>query len=142
MIFDGVGWRVILFILGVGASSFLVNTLLRRIFGVERKPFFAKSEEYEGQKKWDRILGGMSALVAFSVPLLIHEYGNSTLYLLLISAAIGIVQLCIRASFEKKYAENENDYLYTLMESLTTIIIVITFGLSLFPDFLAYAFGI
>lgn len=142
MIFEGVGWRLILFLLGVGASSFLVNTLLRRIFGVERKPFFAKSEEYEGQKKWDRILGGISAVVAFSVPLLIHEYGNSTLYLLLISAAIGIVQLCIRANFEKKYAENESAYVYTLLESLTTTVIIVAFGLSLFPDFLAYAFNI
>lgn len=142
MIFEGVGWRVILFIMGVGASTFLVNTLLRQIFGVERKPLFSKSEEYEGQKKWDRILSGVSAAAAFSVPLLLFEYGAASFYVLLISVVIGMAQLVVQAAFQKKHAENPYEYMYTLMQSLTTTIIIVTFGLSLFPDFLTYVFNI
>lgn len=142
MLFEGIGWRVILFIMGVGASTFLVNSVLRRIFGVERKPFFSKDEEYEGQKKWDRIFNGLSAVAAFSVPLLVYEYGAASLYVLSISIVIGAVQLIIRAAFQKKHADNPHEYMYTLLESLTGAVIFITFGLSLFPEFLEYVYNI
>lgn len=142
MLFEGIGWRVILFILGVGASTFLVNSVLRGIFGVKRKPFFSKNEVYEGQKKWDRILNWISAVAAFSVPLLIFEYGAASLYVLLISIVIGTVQLIIRAAFQKKYAKNPHEYMYTLLESFTGTVIFIAFGISLFPEFLEYVYNI
>lgn len=141
MLFEGIGWRVFLFIMAVGASTFLVNSVLRRIFGVERKPFFSKNEVYDGQKKWDRILNGISAVAAFSVPLLLFEYGAASFYVLLISVVIGTVQVVVRAVFEKKHAENPHEYMYTLLESLTTTIILITFGVSLFPEFIEYVFN-
>ncbi|WP_142828469.1 DUF4181 domain-containing protein [Planococcus soli] len=142
MLFEGIGWRVVLFIMGVAASTFLTNTVLRQIFGVERKPFFSKNEVYEDQKKWDRILKGISVVAAISVPMLLFEYGAASLYVLLVSVVIGAVQLGVQASFQKKHAENPYEYMYTLLESLTTTVIFIAFGISLFPEFLEYVYNL
>lgn len=142
MLVEGIGWRIILFLMGAGASIFLVNTVLRQIFGVERKAFFSKKEVYDGQKKWDRLLNGASAVAAFSVPLLLFEYGAASLYILLISVVIGLAQLLVLAAFQKKHAENPYEYMYTLLESLTTLVILAAFGISLFPEFLEYVYNI
>ena len=143
MIFEDAGWRFVLFLLGTGSSIYLVNILLRKIFGVERKEFFSDNRVNEAHKKWDRIANGLSAVIVFIMSFAIYEYGPAaSLYLLLITVALGLVQVLVRAGFEKKYAENPNEYLYTLFESLTTAVIIVTFGVSLLPEMLPYIFDI
>ncbi|TWT06364.1 DUF4181 domain-containing protein [Planococcus sp. CPCC 101016] len=143
MMFEDAGWRFALFLLGAGSSIYLVNILLRKIFGVERKEFFSDNRVNETHKKWDRIVNGLSAVIVFVTSFAVYEYGPAaSLYLLLITAAVGLVQVLVRAGFEKKYADNTNEYLYTLFESLTGTVIIVTFGVSLFPEMLGYMFNI
>ncbi|MDJ0332259.1 MULTISPECIES: DUF4181 domain-containing protein [Planococcus] len=143
MIVEDVGWRIFLFLLGVVSSIFLVNMLLRKILGVERKAFFSDTRVNDVHKKWDRILNGLSAVIVFIISLVAINYGPAAFfYVLLVSVLLGIIQLLVRLGFEKKHAENPNDYLYTLLESVTGTIILITFGVSLFPDYLSVVFNI
>lgn len=143
MVVEEIGWRIILFLLGVGSSTFLVNLFLRKILGVERKEFFSDTRVNDVHKKWDRVLSGLSAAVVFIISLAAINYGPAVgFYILLVSVPLGILQLLVRLGFEKKHAENPNDYLYTLLESVTGTIILITFGVSLFPDYLLVMFSI
>lgn len=142
MVFEDVGWRVVLFLFGTGSSIFLVNLSLRKILGVERRKFFSAVHVNDLHKKWDRILSIGSAIVVFIMSFAFIEYGSLiSMYVLGITAVMGILQVVIQAGFEKKHAENPNDYLYTLLESLTGTVILITFGVSLFPDFLLLLFN-
>lgn len=142
MVFDDVGWRIVLFLLGTVSSIFLVNLSLRKILGVERRKYFSSDHVNDLHKKWDRILSIGSGIVVFCLSFAVIEYGPViSLYVLAITAVIGTLQVVVRAGFEKKHADNPNDYLYTVLESLTGTVILITFGVSLFRDFLLFFFN-
>lgn len=138
MVFEDVGWRAVLFLLGTASSIFLMNGFLRKILGVERRKFFSTVHVNDLHKKWDRILNVGAGIVVFVMSFALIEYGPViSMYVLVLTAAIGILQVVIRAIFEKKHAENPHEYMYTLLESLTGTVIFITFGVSLFPDFVS-----
>ncbi len=143
MLFDGVGWRLVLFLLGTVSSIFLMNGFLRQILGVERRKFFSTEHVNDLHKKWDRIVNIGAGIIVFILSMSLIGYGPViSLYVVVITAVIGALQVLIRAGFEKKYAENPNDYLYTILESLTGTVILITFGVSLFPEFVSVIFTI
>ena len=117
-----------------------MNTFLRNFLGVEKK----KAEPInELHKKCERVLNIGSGIIVFCMSLAVIEYGTTaSLFVLGLTVVIGIAQVLLRAGFEKNHAENPNDYLFTILEALTTFIILITFGFSLFPDFISVVFNI
>ncbi|MBT2571055.1 DUF4181 domain-containing protein [Planococcus sp. ISL-110] len=143
MVFEDVGWRVVLFLFGTLSSIFLVNLSLRKILGVQRRKFFSTEHVNDLHKKWDRILNVGAGIVVFIMSFALIEYGPViSMYILIITAVIGTLQILIRAGFEKNHAENPNDYMYTLLEALAGTVILITFGVSLFRDFVSVIFNI
>lgn len=143
MVFEDVGWRFVLFLLGTVSSIFLVNLSLRKILGVERRKHFSSDHVNDLHKKWDRILNVGSGIVVFFMSFALIGYGPViSTYVLIITAVIGALQVVVRAGFEKNHAENPNDYMYTLLEALAGTVIFITFGVSLFSDFLSVIFTI
>lgn len=143
MVFEDVGWRVVLFLLGTASSIFLVNLSLRKILDVEKRKFFSTEHVNDLHKKWDRVLSVGAAIVVFVMSFALIEYGPViSIYLMILTAVIGILQVMVRAVFEKKHAENPHEYMYTLLESLAGTVILITYGLSLFPDFVSVIFTI
>ncbi len=139
MLFEGIVWQVVLFLLGAVSSIYLMNLFLRKILGVEKKKAFSTKPINDVHKKWERIVNVGSGIVIFCMSMAVIEYGpTASLYVFGLTVGIGIAQVLLRAGFEKKHAENPNDYLYTVLEPLTTFIILITFGVSLFPDFISF----
>lgn len=139
MPFEGIVWQIILFVLGTVPSIYLMNLFLRKILGVEKKKAFSTKPINDVHKKWERILNVGSGIVIFCMSMAVINYGPVvSMYVFGITVMIGMIQVLLRAGFEKKHAENPNDYLYTILESSTTVIILITFGLSLFPDFISF----
>ncbi|EMF48152.1 hypothetical protein B481_0273 [Planococcus halocryophilus Or1] len=71
------------------------------------------------------------------------KYGpTASLFVFGLTVVIGIAQVLLRAGFEKKHAENPNDYLFTILEALTNVMILMIFGFSLFPDFISFVLNI
>nr|WP_285228689.1 DUF4181 domain-containing protein [Planococcus sp. ISL-110] len=121
----------------------MVNLSLRKILGVQRRKFFSTEHVNDLHKKWDRILNVGAGIVVFIMSFALIEYGPViSMYILIITAVIGTLQILIRAGFEKNHAENPNDYMYTLLEALAGTVILITFGVSLFRDFVSVIFNI
>lgn len=143
MIFDGIVWQIVLFLLGVVSSIYLMNLFLRKILGVKKKKAFSTKPINEVHKKWERIMNVGLGIIIFCMSIAVIEYGPTvSLYVFGLTVGIGIAQVLLRAGFEKKHAENPNDYLYTVLEPLTTFVILITFGVSLFPDFMSVIFSL
>lgn len=140
MLFEGIAWKVILFASGSVSSIYLMNTFLRNFLGVEKK----KAEPInELHKKWERILNIGSGIAIFCASMAVIKFGPiASLFVFVLTVVIGIAQVLLRAGFEKNHAENPNDYLFTILEALTNVIILLTFGVSLFPDFITFVLNI
>lgn len=140
MLFEGIAWKVILFASGSVSSIYLMNTFLRNFLSVEKK----KAEPInELHKKWERILNIGSGILIFCASIAVIKFGpTASLLVFGLTVVIGIAQVLLRAGFEKNHAENPNDYLFTILEALTNVIILLTFGVSLFPDFITFVLNI
>lgn len=57
------------------------------------------------------------------------------MYLFLLIAIITMIPILVQIGFEKKYAENPNEYLFTLLEMGITVVIIGTLLFILSPGF-------
>ncbi|ANU14509.1 hypothetical protein B481_0272 [Planococcus halocryophilus Or1] len=141
LVVDGVSgiemaFRFILFIGGSIASIFLVDMLLRKILGVEKKKSVKDRHFNDLHKKWDNIVSTGSGIVVLILALIIIVSDSPVnIYWFLLAAVVPISPLLVRVGFEKKYAENPNEYLITLLRMVITIVIIGTLLNILSPGF-------
>jgi len=141
LIGDGVSesemaFRFILFIGGSIVSIFLVDRLLRKILGVEKKKSVKDRHFNNLHKKWDGIVSTGSGIGVLILALIIIGLDSSiNMYLFLLIAIITMIPILVQIGFEKKYAENPNEYLFTLLEMAITVVIMGTLLFILSPGF-------
>lgn len=140
MLFDGIAYQIFLFALGSGSSIYLMNLFLRKVLNVEKKKAKPINDLH---KKWEKRLSIGSAILIFCMSMAVIKYGAmASLIVFGLSVVLGTAQVLLRAGFEKKHSENPNDYLFTILESLTNVMILLIFGFSLFPDFITFVLNI
>lgn len=111
---------------------FLLNMLLRKILGVEKRKRFSNNYVNEKHQKIDWTIRMVMVFVV--VIAAIFSFHSIQIYMIFLFVIFGAIQETVRAVMEKKYAENPNDYLFTLIQFPLAIIVVFTLAYVVFPD--------
>lgn len=115
-------WRMFLFLAGSFLAIFIVNTILRKLLGVKKKSFFSYNfiNSFHEKADWSiRIL-----TIVCIIFLAVFAVDKIPAYMFVLFVIAGLVQETLRAVMEKKYAENPNDYLFTIIQMPTSLIIL------------------
>ncbi len=131
-----VALRFILFVGGSIAIIYLMNKIFGKLIGEGKKKSTANSYFNDLHKKWDKIVSVGSSFVLLVIVLVFWNTDLPTstpLYLLI--AAIAILPILVQLGFERKYAENPNEYLYTLLGVGISGVIIFTLLVILSPGF-------
>ncbi|WP_409251639.1 DUF4181 domain-containing protein [Bacillus sp. SCS-153A] len=120
-------WHLFIILGSLSLMLFVVNIILRKYLGVQRKKFFSYNHVNEKHKKIERIIRGsfiVLFIIATTINILFWEASlwYLTPHILLIPFIIALE--VTRAVMEKKYADNQNDYKFTLAQ-LGFILIVL-----------------
>ncbi|AIY06893.1 hypothetical protein Plano_2928 [Planococcus sp. PAMC 21323] len=108
-------FRFILFVGGSIAVIFLTNSLLKRISGDEKEKPVKDKYVNDLHKKWDRIVSIVSSIVLITILLILWNTDLSmSTPLFLVCSVFMILPVLVQIGFERKYAENPNEYLYTI----------------------------
>ncbi|MGB6409532.1 MAG: DUF4181 domain-containing protein [Planococcus donghaensis] len=129
-------FRFILFIGGSIVSFFVVDMLLRKILGVEKKESVKDRHFNALHKKWDGIVSTGSGISLLILTLIIIGLDSSiNMYLFLLIAIITMIPILVQIGFEKKYAKNPNEYMLTILGLAITVVIMGTLLFILSPGF-------
>lgn len=133
-------WEVAGFLIVSGVAIFIVNWLLRKILGVERKKFFSPSSNYvnDRHEKVDAYFRWGGAAISLLAVFTFYEYGPAVPLVAIL--AIGGIQELYTAYMEKKHSDNPNDYKFTLLQLPTALVILFTCTAVFAPDYIAGLF--
>ncbi|WP_175989467.1 DUF4181 domain-containing protein [Bacillus sp. Marseille-Q1617] len=112
---------------------FLYNKGIRKLLKVERKKFWSDHHVNDTHKKIDRIINAvfimLMVIVIFSSAENDPAEGIWLLKPYILPFIFLIVSEAVRACMEKKYAENKNDYLFTISQLVfTSVLLVVLIG--------------
>ncbi|WP_422124595.1 DUF4181 domain-containing protein [Planococcus sp. X10-3] len=124
-------WKLILFLVVAAIILFLVNLLLRKLLNVEKRSFLSPGFVNDRHEKVEFRLGIIAAVLVAVVTI---NSGFRGLYPLYATLAAGLLITLYRAYMEKKYAENPNQYLFTLLDFTIAVVLVLSLGSFLYPD--------
>lgn len=125
-------WSMAFFLIGSAVVIFLLNMLLRKMLGVEKRKRF--SNNYVNEKH-QRIDWTIRMVAVFAVVITaIFAFYSIQIYMMFIFVIFGAIQETVRAVMEKKYAKNPNDYLFTLIQFPLSIIVIFTLAYAAFPE--------
>ncbi|WP_211655598.1 DUF4181 domain-containing protein [Planococcus alpniumensis] len=128
-------WGLPAFFVVSGLAIFSINWILRKILGVERKKWFSSSEYFvnEFHEKVERYFryGNTALYILF---LLFFGFEKGSIYFVALTFLLSVPQELFRAFMEKKYAENPNDYKFTLLEYPVSMIIFFTCAVAFTPE--------
>ncbi|ANU09478.1 hypothetical protein A1A1_11842 [Planococcus antarcticus DSM 14505] len=131
-----VALRFILFVCGSIVSIYLVDMVLKKILKVEKKKSSSTRYINDLHRKWDRMISVGSGVLVLITLLIAFEYSSVfSSYLFMLGVIPVILQLLVQVGFEKKYAENPNEYLYTLLGAVTMSVSIITLLFIFSPSF-------
>ncbi|WP_033540995.1 DUF4181 domain-containing protein [Planococcus sp. CAU13] len=136
---DYLGLKLIIFIAGMFVILFLVNLILRKLLGVEKRHFLKANYVNDRHKKTEFYLGIAGAVAVAAAA--IYGYGRSGLYPVYATAIFALIGTVYRAYMERKHAENSREYLFTLFEFPLVILFTLSLGSFLFPDFSLFLYG-
>ena len=123
-----------MFFAGSFLVGLLVNTILRKLLGVKRKSFFSYNFVNSFHKKTDWIIRILT--IVCIILLTVFAFGKLPAFMLVLFIISGLVQETLRAVMEKKYAKNPNDYLFTIIQMPTLLIILFGVAYLSFPELL------
>lgn len=129
------GWKFTMFLVGAALIIFLVNLFLQKILDVEKRKFMKPVYVNERHKKVEYRLGVIAGLGAMAVAM---GSGLNSLSAVHAPLAAGFLVTVYRAYMEKRYAENPNEHLYTLLEFTLIVLLILSLGSFLFPDMPLY----
>lgn len=125
-------WRMAFFLIGSAVVIFILNIILRKILDVKRRKRFSYNYINEKHQKID---WSIRMVMVFAIVIsAIFAFGALQIYMIFIFLLLSALQEIIRAVMEKKYAENPNDYLFTLIQFPIGIIVVFGLAYLAFPD--------
>ncbi|HSJ39259.1 MAG TPA: DUF4181 domain-containing protein [Planococcus sp. (in: firmicutes)] len=117
--------------MGAAIIIFLVNLFLRKLFDVEKRTFIKPGYVNERHEKVEYRLGIIAAILVGAVTI---GSGMKSLNPVYATLAMGFLITLYRAYMEKKYAENQNEHMYTLLEFTLILLLVLSLGRFIFPD--------
>ena len=123
-----------MFFAGSFLAIFIVNTILRKLLGVKRKSLFSYNFINSFHKKADWFIRILTIICI--ILLAIFAIDKIPAYMLVLFVISGIVQETLRAVMEKKYSKNPNDYLFTIIQMPTLLIILFGVAYLSFPELL------
>lgn len=130
---DNFLWGLALFLILTGVAIYLISRGLSKLLGVKRSAFGNDPPVNEMHRKLDWIfrISGIVCIIAiyFTFP---PESGS--VYLVLAPIAIGFISEMFRAVMEKKYAENPNEYKYTVIHFPVVLGVILLIGYTIFPE--------
>lgn len=132
--------KILIFILVCIVPITIMNALIRKVLGVEKKKIFFSNNhffnDFHRYGEWAIIL--VFLIINLSLTASVVNNSSDSIHQLIVFAllAAGISLAVFRAIFEKIYAENPKDYLYTLSEMGVAIIIIVVSMRLLFPEYL------
>lgn len=126
-------WRFLIVIVSLIVILTLFNILMRKIFKVEKKAWFSYNHVNEKHKKTDWAIRISFMVIMLTYIIIIQTVSEPHPILFLQPAYLIflylIVSESVRAAMEKKYAENKNDYKFTISQLLMCIVLLgIIFG--------------
>lgn len=128
-------WKLILFLVGSAIIFFLVNLFLRKLLGMKKRTLLNPHYVNERHEKVEFRLSIIGAVLVGAVTIGSDFRSLNPVYA---SLVLGILITLYRAYMEKKYAENPNEYRFTLLEFSIGILLVLSLGSFLFPDMPLY----
>ena len=133
MFSDNFLWELALFLILTGVAIYLISRGLSKMLGVKRNAFRNIPPVNALHHKVERtfMVLGIVCIIAiyFTFP---PESGS--MYLVLVPIAIGFFSEMFRAVMEKKYAENPNEYKYTVIHFPVVLGVVLWIGYTIFPE--------
>lgn len=133
---DNSGLKMLLFIGGMFVILVLVNLILRKVLGIEKRKIFKAQYVNDRHRKVEFYLS-MAGLVLV-VAATIYGYGKSAMYPIYATLAGLLIASLYRAYMEKKHAEDPREYLFTLLEFPLIVLLLLSWGGFLFPDIPLY----
>ncbi len=117
-----------------------MNALIRKVLGVEKKRLFSYNHffnDFHKYGEWAITLVFLIINISISASIANNPSDSINPFLVFALLGAGISFAVFRAIFEKIYAENPKDYLYTLIEMGVAIVILVgSMRLLLFPGYL------
>jgi len=131
------GFKFILLLVIIVCLYVLFSMVMRKIFKVNRKEFFSYNHINDTHKKWDWTTRAIFIVIFFTLVIIysINNFMITTMFLQpwFIMIILIFTSGVIRVWMEWKYAENRNDFKYTISE---LIFILILFVVLFTTDFL------
>lgn len=131
--------KIIIFIVVYFVSITIMNALIRKALGVEKKRFLSTTHYFNDFHRYgEGTITFVLVIIGIALPLSASNTPSDSIQPLFVFALIGacILLAVFRAIFEKKYADNPKDYLYTLSEMGVAIVILVVSIELLFPGYL------
>ena len=133
MFSDNFLWEIALFFLLTGVAIYLVSRGLSNLLGVKRNAFRNATPVNGLHQKVERTFQA-SGIVCIIVIYFTFPPESGTMYMMLSAIAIGFFSEMFRAVMEKKYAENPNEYKYTVIHFPVVLGVVLWIGYTIFPE--------
>ncbi|MFX3675226.1 MAG: DUF4181 domain-containing protein [Paenisporosarcina sp.] len=124
--------KIIIWLIGCLASMTIINAIMRKVLSVERKKFFSYNFINDSHKKGEWVIRISFTIILISIA--VYDVFNP--FYIFAAIGFGIFLSGFRVIFEKKYAENPKDYIYTLSEMGFAIVIILVMTLMVFPEYL------
>ena len=133
--------KIVTLIVTLSLIIFIFNWIIRKLLNVERLKLFSNNYVNDTHKKYDirirviSVIGYMIAAFYFFSDS--SDIGmNTAWYLFIIGMVFLVVQELIRAYMEWKYLKGKNDYLFTLIQLIFIIaLVIVVFRSGLFGTF-------
>jgi Domain of unknown function (DUF4181) len=133
-------WLKFFLLLGIlSLLIYLFNKIMRKWLKVEKKKFFSYNHVNNKHKKIDwiiRISFLVILIISTTINIIRIQKGNEEIWFLethVLVFAFIIVSETARAIMERKYAENRNDYLFTINQLVfVSILLLVTFTTNFF----------
>lgn len=117
---DNLAAKLIIVVIGVSLVFYFLSKLLRTYFKLGKQNYFSNDYVNDKHKKLDWIVRIIlvSGFILLAIPMYSDETGTETLLVLVISYMLfnTIVLDLLRVIMQKKYAQNENEYIPTLIQ--------------------------
>lgn len=129
-----IGVKVTVWLIGVLGLTTILTLRMSKLLNVDKKMWGRDRHVNRTHKMVELILNIGFAITTFTMTMNNVEF----IFFLNISIGYAIMHFGIRAIFEKKYAENPKDYLYTLSEFLFLMSSFYVMTYLIFPEYIKF----
>lgn len=129
-----IGVKVTLWLIGVLGLTTILTLRMSKLLNVDKKMWVRDTHVNRTHKIVELVLNIGFAITTFTMTMNNVEF----IFFLNVSIGYAILHFGIRAIFEKKYAENQKDYLYTLYEFVFLVSSFYVMTYLIFPEYIKF----